>query len=189
VARSRAEDQGHQGDPALEVGQALEVVGATAGRLAGHPVSRPVEHEHEREALAGGDLGQAVPLVGVPGADGAALDREVLGCGQDGSAVDRAETGDQGVAGQVVQPTDQRAQLGEAAVVEEGVEALAGVELALAVLALDPLGAAHGPGGVLAPAQVVQQRLPSAARRSPRHDLGSTGPRSSHEGDPCPTIG
>ncbi len=106
-----------------------------------------------------------------------------------GRPVDGAEAGDQAVARQVVQPADQGTQLGEDARVEEQVEALAGVELALGVLALDPLRPAHGPGRALAPAQLVEQRPPAPFRWIPRHGLGSTGPPPGKEGDRCPTHG
>ena len=113
-------------------------------------------------------------LLRVGFAERAADDREVLAEDEDLAAVDRAVAGDDAVAGVaallagVVAAADlQDVELLEGALVQQKIDALAGCELAAAVLVVDPRGAAGLKGLVLHGLEIREVALePPACRRT-----------------------
>ena len=93
-------------------------------------------------------------------ADRAAEHGEVLGADHDVAPVDRAGAGDEAVGGDLRLAADQRAELDEAAGVEQRRDALADVEPPGGVLARDALGATHRAGVGVPLLEVLEDRLP-----------------------------
>ena len=154
-----------------------------------------VVDEDERAAGLEGQLHHVGDLVRVDLAGGAAEDGEVLAGEVDEPAVDGGGAGDDAVGGDLLAGhaevdlavLGEQADLLEAAGIDEGVDALAGGELALLLLLGQAVGAAALPEALLLLAEVLDQllhRLPrigghrssflsrlTRARRSPGADL------------------
>ena len=162
VTGRHTEHQAHHRHLTLEVGHRLEVVrrARRRGGAGAHAGAGALLHPHHRHALLAGELGDAVPLVRTARAHRTGLDGEVLGTDRGGATVHEAEPAHEPVGGQVALVADQGAELVEGARVEQRGDPLPHVELAGAVVLLQPLGPAHlvgpGPGG----GQPLQPRFP-----------------------------
>ena len=167
-----------------------QVAGLGEGRPRGRPHARAgrVEQPHHGDLLIEGHLAHALHLALSRGAHGTAQDGEVVGRHRHGATVDAPHPGDDAVGGRlaalrgqpVVHVLGQLAELDEAGPVEQQVEAFPHVELALAVLTLDPLLAAHGDGPLPARHQVLHRRFPvEQLRVVHRHFPFHTGSRFS----------
>ena len=92
------------------------------------------------------------------------IDRAAVDHGAAAEAVGRRHR-DEAVVGVVLGAAGQGADLAERAGIDQPADALADGELALAMLAIDLVGAAHLLGEILPPAQFVEFALPSLRRR------------------------
>jgi len=97
--------------------------------------------DHQRNPVAQCQLRQPIALRVAAGPDTACQSGEVLGADHHRGAVDESGSGDDPVGRDV--SADQSAELAERALVEKVLETRAGVELALAVMLGESLGATH----------------------------------------------
>jgi hypothetical protein len=165
VASRRTHHQAHQRHQTRQLGQGLQIIGATARGAFGNPVAGAFQHHHQRQTLLLGELAEPVALVGTCGADGAAEHGEVFGAGEYGASVDPPTAGDQCIsrslgAAVLIELSGKRTELDERARVEEQLDPLARSELAAVMLALNPHLAAHGRSDAATFAQMRQQRIP-----------------------------
>ena len=151
--------------PGEEVERHRVEAGHTGGVGVAGTAAAPFGEEHDGQALALGQLEQAVLLAVVLEALGAGQDRVVVRRHDDGSAVDPSDAADQpvgrgpgdevlDVAPPALGGDGQRGELHEAARVKEVLDVLAGGALAGAAPALDRIGA----GRVVAPARGARAR-------------------------------
>jgi hypothetical protein len=163
VAGRRTEDQTDQRDLSRQPGQTLEVPGTSSGGRSGEPVAGPFEHQDQRHLLLCGELAQAESLVRRAGPDRSAEHGHVLGPGQRRPTADASRSCYQGVSGyrRLGPSPDQLADLVEGARVEQGSNALAGVESVPTPLALQARLAAHGHRLGLATFDLLEGRPPS----------------------------
>src|SRR5690606_8470373 len=102
--------------------------------------------------------------------------REILGEEEDGAAVDGAPAGDDAVAGYLLRlhaevgraVLDEHVEFLEGAFIEEDVDALAGGELAAAMLGIDARLAAAHPGDLAAALEFLQHVLHGCLPRDRR---------------------
>ena len=158
----RAAHQADQWDQSRQLGQSHQIARASAQCGLGHPVTGPLQHHDQRDALLAGQLAQSVALVGRTAPDRPTEHGHVLGPGQRRAPVDPPGPGHQRVSrrGEVVGGTDQEADLDEGAGVEEDLQALAGVEASPLVLPGAPGLAAHGQRVGFAPRDLLEGRAP-----------------------------
>jgi hypothetical protein len=181
-ARNRAEAQpdgrhgAHVADDPFPAADARHV--GTACRFDGlhrAAAARTLDHADQRHAVLVGEALDEVGLLLDRGVGRAAAHREVVAGDGNRPAVDLAASHhgigrrqlDEVVAPVVLRLARDRAELAERALVEQPVDALAHGEPAAIVLALHLVCAAHAPGHLLTPAQLIHFRLPGHLGISP----------------------
>lgn len=120
--------------------------------------ARALEQHHQRNLVADCELGDAIPLGIAARGDGPCQRREVLRAYQHRHAVDLAGPGDDCVGRDLA--ANQCAEFAERAGIEKSLDPRAGVELALTVVPVEPLGAAHAARTSTATVEIVERFVP-----------------------------
>ena len=133
-----------------------------------------LEQHDEGNALGEREFGDAPALRGAAGADGTGQRGEVLRPDHDRTTVDGAGTGHDAISRHL---THERADLAERARIEQMIEALASVELALGVALGESLGTSHGTGGATTLREIEQRGAPTTGKSAGKFiRVGHTAP-------------
>ena len=171
-----AEHETHHGHFARQLGEAHQVAGPAARTRLGDAVPGSLQHHDQGHPFLPGQLAEAIALVGGSRADGAAEHGDVLGPGERRPAVDAPGPGNERVCGdgRILCGADQLSDFEERSGIEEGGQALAGIETATLVLASEADLTTHGKGLGLPARNLRQGRGP--VLRFIAHGEGASSP-------------
>ena len=141
-----AQDETHHGHHARQLSEAHEVSRPAACARLGDAVPGPLEHHHQGHPFLQRELTEAIALVGGAGAYGTAEHGHIFGSGERWAAVDPPGPSNECVTrdGWILRGSYQLSDLEERSRVEQGRNALTGVEAPALLLASEADVATHG---------------------------------------------